>query len=456
MSEADRGQIITLAEDVLDIARNRLLMNLRYLDMALTFHRREVYDGSLSVSGSTLYYGPAYVLRLYRESKAELTRAYLHAVLHCVFMHPFACGGLDRVCWDLACDIAVESTVNELGLRCAVSERTDRQTAVTERIRRSIGFLTAEKIYAGLRNGSLDPDTLAAGFAGSGEGLAMLEELFRADDHTVWYAGSAEDDQYRAAPGADAHMISSAPPDSAGDDWKAIAEQVMMDIEVFAKVRGRYASSMIQNLRAVVRERHDYAAFLRTFASTRETVKVSDDEYDNIYYYYGLTHYGNMPLIEPLEYRDDNRIRDFVVAVDTSGSVAGEEVQSFIRKTYDILSQRGSFREKINVHIIQCDAEIQEDKVITCREDLERYMETMQIRGLGGTDLRPVFEYVDRLIAEGGFKDLRGLIYFTDGLGTFPPSKPDYRTAFIFIEDGYDIPEVPPWAIRLVLRQEEI
>ena len=31
-------------------------------------------------------------------------------------------------------------------------------------------------------------------------------------------------------------------------------------------------------------------------------MKVSDDEFDYIYYNYGLTHYKKMPLIEPLEY----------------------------------------------------------------------------------------------------------------------------------------------------------
>ena len=85
---------------------------------------------------------------------------------------------------------------------------------------------------------------------------------------------------------------------------------------------------------------YDYSEFLRKFAAINETVKVSDDEFDYIYYNYGLQHYHKMPLIEPLEYREDNRIRDFVIAIDTSGSVAGEEVQSFLQKTYGILRSR--------------------------------------------------------------------------------------------------------------------
>ncbi len=41
-----------------------------------------------------------------------------------------------------------------------------------------------------------------------------------------------------------------------------------------------------------------------------------------MFYTYGLSPlYGDMPLIEPLEYRDEKRIRDFCDATDTSSSV---------------------------------------------------------------------------------------------------------------------------------------
>ena len=60
------------------------------------------------------------------------------------------------------------------------------------------------------------------------------------------------------------------------------------------------------------------------------------------------------------------------------------------------------------------------------------------------------------LIEAGEFSDLRGLIYFTDGYGTFPAYKPDYQTAFVFLDDEYRDPEMPPWAIKLVLQDDEI
>lgn len=127
-----------------------------------------------------------------------------------------------------------------------------------------------------------------------------------------------------------------------------------------------------------------------------------------------------------------------------------------MQKTYSILKSTESFFRKINLHIIQCDADVQEDAKITSQEEFDEYLKTIQIHGLGGTDFRPVFEYVDRLRKAKEFSNLKGLIYFTDGCGTFPATKPDYETAFVFVDDEYNNPEVPPWAIKLILQKDEI
>ena len=80
----------------------------------------------------------------------------------------------------------------------------------------------------------------------------------------------------------------------------------------------------------------------------------------------------------------------------------------------------------------------------------------MKIHGLGGTDFRPVFDYVDQLRSSKEFTDLKGLIYFTDGWGTFPKKMPDYQTAFVFLDDENNNYEVPPWAIKVILNSDEI
>ena len=238
--------------------------------------------------------------------------------------------------------------------------------------------------------------------------------------------------------------------------WKDIAERMETDLETFSRNQGANAGGLTQSLKAVNRERYDYERFLKQFAVLGEAVKTNDDEFDYIFYTYGLRLYKNMPLIEPSEYKDVKRIREFVIAIDTSGSVSGELVQKFIQKTYNILEQQENYFKKINIHIIQCDAKIREDKKITSKEEFDEYLDTMTLTGFGGTDFRPVFEYVDELIKNREFVNLKGLIYFTDGYGTFPEKMPAYNSAFVFVDDNYGIPEVPVWAIKLVLTSEEL
>ena len=324
--------------------------------------------------------------------------------------------------------------------------------------------------------------------------LASLAEAFAADDHSLWYlppsenpfvrpsSGSGENeeddrDNSESGDGEDDHDGSDggngdgteADEDAQAEneknsgigqrnfeEWKAISERVKEDLSTFSKKRGDAAGAMMQNLTELHRERYDYTEFLRKFAVLGEAMKINDDEFDQIFYTYGMQLYGKMPLIEPLEYKEVKRIKEFVIAIDTSGSVSGEIVQRFLQKTYNILMQEESFFAKIELHIIQCDAEVQEDARITCREDFENYLKRMRIHGLGGTDFRPVFEHVGKLQAQHELKHLKGLIYFTDGYGVYPEHQPSYKTAFVFVDDGMNNIHVPVWAIKLIVPIEDI
>jgi predicted metal-dependent peptidase len=164
-----------------------------------------------------------------------------------------------------------------------------------------------------------------------------------------------------------------------------------------------------------------------------------------------------MPLIEPLEYKETEKIREFVIAIDTSGSCSNGLIQKFLEYTYSILSSSEVFASKVNIHIIQCDADIKKDDKITDAEEMEDFLSEFTAFGNGGTDFRPVFTYVDELIAKKEFHNLRGLIYFTDGYGVFPEIPPQsYSTAFVFVDEDARTVAIPPWAIKVVLSQDEI
>ena len=240
-------------------------------------------------------------------------------------------------------------------------------------------------------------------------------------------------------------------------EWEEIAKQIEMNLETFSREWGDEAGALIASLAVANRKRYDYADFLRRFTMLSEEMKINDDEYDYIFYTYGLELYGDMPLVEPLEYKETQRIRDFVIAIDTSESCSGDLVKRFVEHTFSIIKKSEDFAHAVNIHVIQCDAKVQADTKITDLRDVDGFMEGFFVRGMGGTDFRPAFAYVDDLRKRGELTDMKGLIYFTDGLGQFPEAAPDYDAAFVFMDSGEEhTPSVPPWAMKVILDEEGI
>jgi predicted metal-dependent peptidase len=279
-------------------------------------------------------------------------------VMHCVFKHMYMDPSLNRPYWDLACDIAVENVITELNLKAVTTARERQQVQYITAIKKELKHVTAEKIYSYLRQAVPDPKK-----------IAEIRGLFYADNHEIWYMTAAEIEARFGFGSGNGSGDGNGDADSkAGVSatmsavWQAISERMQVDLETFGKQRGLNPGAMTQNLAAVNREKYDYTAFLKKFAVMGEAMKINDDEFDYIFYTYDLQLYEKMPLIEPLEYKEIKAIKEFVIAIDTSGSTSGELVQKFVQKTYNILKATESFFTKINLHIIQCDADIQEDK----------------------------------------------------------------------------------------------
>ena len=424
-----------LALDVLKFSRNSLLVNMRFLDVALSRLDCEKYDGTVSTDGVHIYYNVYYILKVYKSEREEMVRTYLHMLMHCIFRHMYVFTLVDEELWDLACDIAVEYSISELGISMLSSIRSLKQQQFLDQISKHINLLTAEKIYHHLVEHNYPYSE-----------IEKMKSVFSVDEHSIWHkrgnegsdanddSDSKDSDDSESNSGSrsrdnnyDDSSYSDADTLSAIEDWKEISEQIQTALETIEKQRGDQAGGFIQNLKSVNREKYDYTSFLKKFAVLCEAMKVNDDEFDYIFYTYGLNLYGNVPLIEPLEYKETKRIREFVIAIDTSGSVQGEEVQRFVQKTYNILMSTESFASKINLHIIQCDAAIQEHVKITSRDEFNEYLKNMKLCGFGGTDFRPVFNAVNDLIEEKEFTNLKGLIYFTDGYGVFPKNMPPYK-----------------------------
>lgn len=480
----DINRIEEISNQIIKYARNELMVSLRFMDLALCKLEYKMENvNSLETDGEFLYYNPKFIFELYKSANNNLTHTYLHSVFHCIFYHPFIGKDINKELWDLACDIAVEGIISELQLKQIETARSNKIDAELQSIKQKYGALTAERLYK-----KFSMKTLA------NKELKKLKDLFAFDEHNVWYInkndkeprdeydendtggeGSSGSNSWNDSNDQDTNKQSNdeysnssnsegtanteknnQSQNSAKDDWQEISERVKVDLETASKEWGDRSANLLQNITEVNREKYDYSDFLQKFSVLGEDMQINDEEFDYIFYTYGLQLYKNIPLVEPLEYKDVKKIREFVIAIDTSGSVQGDLVRRFITKTYNILSQQSNFFSKVNIHIIQCDTTIQNDIKITCKEDFEKYARNIELRGFGGTDFRPVFEYVDSMMKAGELTNLKGLIYFTDGYGTFPTKKPPYETAFVFVDDNYGQPSVPVWAIKLVLAKDEI
>ncbi|MCD8221583.1 MAG: VWA-like domain-containing protein [Clostridiales bacterium] len=423
--------IVELCTRVLTNARSELYLNMRYLDVSLSSLGFEYDPGcrSLGTDGYVIYYNPDYLAAIYRQSRIKVNRAYLHMVLHCLFTHMDTRGRREEALWNLSCDVAVESVIDGLYLRCVHEPPSMFRRDWYLRFQKRLKVLNAEGVYRALREMSLDP--------------RMLERLaadFCIDDHQYW---TLPEDSPKTGIARQ-------------NQWKDNREKMQTEMETLGTQQEEDARSLLEQVRVENRERYDYRGFLRKFRVLREEMQVDADSFDPIFYTFGLSLYGNMPLIEPLESKEVSRIEDFVIAIDTSMSCSGDLVRRFLEETYDILCENDSYFKKTNIHIIQCDEQIRQDQLITSKEEMERYMEDFTIIGQGGTDFRPVFEYVNQMIGRGEFSKLKGLLYFTDGEGVYPVKRPVYETAFVFVRDQYTDISVPPWAIKLILEPEQI
>lgn len=459
-----KQKLISVGTNILTASRNELYVSMRFLDIALSSlpYEMDLTMRTIGTDGQTLRYNPAYLANEYRESSKLVNRAYLHMLLHCIFRHMYNGDDKDKELWDLSCDIAVSAVIDSMKYKCIEFTVPDQRAAMYDRLKKSLKVLTAEGIYKVLEKDP--PDFLE---------MQELNKYFRIDDHVFWEAKHEDkgddsrknnQDKQQNQQNQQEQQQEQKPPQSQDQNdrqkeeqkWKQVEEKIRTNFETYSKDATDLAGSMYEYIRVDTRQRYDYREFLKKFTMRREELKLDPETFDYIYYTYGLNHYGNMPLIEPLEYKESRKIEELAIVLDTSESCSGEIIRRFLSETFSILEGSDTFFRRMNVHIIQSDAKAQSDTVIHSPEEVKKYIDSFKVIGHGGTDFRPAIDYVSRLCKEGVFRKLKGLIYFTDGYGVYPSRCPDFKVAFAFLDDNYNDRHVPPWAIKLILGSDDL
>lgn len=117
------------------------------------------------------------------------------------------------------------------------------------------------------------------------------------------------------------------------------------------------------------------------------------------------------PVIYPRQRRDD--LGSVVFVRDTSGSIGSAQVAAFNSHVANVIADTGC-----SAIVLDADAAVQAEYRLSPGDELPARAE-----GGGGTDFRPAFERVAKLVAEG--ERIAGVVYLTDLLGTHPAEAPD-------------------------------
>lgn len=416
-----------MAEKVINFIRSEIYLDLPFMSISLGALTPVQQEGrkTFATDGQCLYYEAGALLERFQKNTKYLERGYLHTVLHCVFSHLWIGGQRDRDLWGLACDIAVEYAIDRMDKPCTRRPLTWLRQQTYESLE-ALSGISAAAVY-----GWLEERTP--------EELNRLWREYDTDDHSSW--PREEQGQAKA-------------PAETQSRWNRIARQEQLEQKRRGEERAEGEKVLAAQI-AAGRNRRSYREFLKKFSVLREELHPDPDEFDLNYYTYGLRLYGDMPLLEPLESREVKKIREFAVVLDTSYSTSGELIRRFLQETFTILTENDSFFRESRIWVLQCDEQIRSVEQIHNEREIEALMNRFTVVGGGGTDFRPAFRYVNQMIEDGVIQNLSGLLYFTDGKGIYPGKRPDYQTAFLFL-DEYEDGAVPPWAIRMRLTPEAL
>ena len=412
---------------ILQLIHDELYVDLRFLELALSalMPKENSAIHMFATDGNFLYYSPKQILQIFQNNSKFLCRAYLHSVFHCLYSHLWNGGNRKRELWHIACDIAVEYTIDTLDKACTNRILTLTRRQLYCKFQGKEQYISAAIIYRELLKLSK-------------EQLYSLQMEFYTDDHSYWPKKHNQGNNIQQP---------------TRKKWEKISRQANIKQEQLGQETANIEKLINAQLKAN-KNRRNYQDFLKKFTHLHEELHCNLDEFDLNYYTYGLSLYKNMPLIEPLETREAKKIREFIIVLDTSDSTSGKLIQNFLNETFQILQQQETFFRTCKIRILQCDNQVRMDQVINNLEQAEQFISQLKIIGGGGTDFRPAFAYINRLIEDGLLSKPDGLLYFTDGKGIYPKKRPSFQTAFLFLEE-YDETIVPAWAMRLKLEPEE-
>ena len=402
----------------LSAARTRLIMERPFLG-ALVMHLPLKVGGegctTTGTDAQAFYFNPGFIENL---SLAQTQFVLAHEAMHCAMGHPHRRNHRVKRRWDVACDHAVNLMLIEEGLKPPLHGILADQNFMT---------LSAEEIYPLIPEDTPEESFDQHLFDSDNESGASPDENERQDNPDAGEAGGrglegqseAEEKQGSGSQASQKpNELSPAEREELAEQWKnrlAAAAQA-------ARQAGKLSQSMMRWVDGLLAPSLPWRALLARFFAVNQR----DD-----YSWRRPSRREGDALLPRLS----SEGIDVVAAIDTSGSISDDELRQFVT---ELDALKGQVRARVT--LLACDNHVAD----AAPWEFEPW-DTMQlpadIEGGGGTDFRPVFDWVEH---ENRSPNM--LVYFTDAEGDFPKLPPNYPVIWLVKGKG-----AVPWGERVQL-----
>lgn len=399
-------------------ARTRLIMERPFLG-ALVMHLPLKVGGegctTTGTDAKAFYFNPEFIDNL---NLAQTQFVLAHEAMHCAMGHPHRRNHRVKQRWDVACDHAVNLILIEEGLKPPLHGILADQNYMT---------LSAEEIYPLIPEDTQEASFDQHLFDTDSESGASPDETDRQDDPDAGKAsgrgreGQSEAEEKQGSgsqPSQKPNELSPSEREELAEQWKnrlAAAAQA-------ARQAGKLSQSMMRWVDDLLAPSLPWRALLARFFAVNQR----DD-----YSWRRPSRREGDALLPRLS---SDGI-DVVAAIDTSGSISDDELREFVT---ELDALKGQVRARVT--LLACDNHVADESPWEF-EPWDTMALPDELSGHGGTDFRPVFDWVEQ---ENRCPNI--LVYFTDAEGDFPAAPPNYPVIWLVKGKG-----AVPWGERVQL-----
>jgi predicted metal-dependent peptidase len=369
-----------------------------YIAMYLKFIEENKIETCAIDKNGNFYYNSKFVESL---TKEQLRGVVLHELLHCVFFHLHRLGHRDRMIWNYATDSVINYIIINEGLELPeMAIRPSRYDGSLKIFGKtfSVKNKSAEKfyneIYEDMKKNMNDQNK--NGESGDGDSNDGMKNF---DEHK--YVGKESKEDSKSNQQKNKNLSEQ--------DWKRIITNAKVS-NINQKSKGYESGEMDRLIDDISDPKINWQSKLRQILK------------GHIPYDYTFTRRNRKTHHLPDTYLpaiEKDKI-EVLVNIDTSGSVGKEELTAFVS---EVIGIRNAY-QNLKLIILYSDTKVYKPVELEnpTVEDIIRH----KPKGYGGTDHRPVFEYIDK-----HYPNIQLVVCCTDGQTDFPDKIPRYNVIWV-------------------------